>query len=101
MNLDKTLIPDEIDTVERLAAWCLAIMGRAYVNKKFQEVDNGPLERAVTANPFTAGDDREYYGFRGALPLNAAYSSDKTKALYMHVDEIAEVEIPAAFLKQV
>lgn len=101
MNLDKSLIPDEINTVERLAGWCISILARTAVNLRYQEVENGPMERVVTASPFTSGEDDFRLGFRGGLELNANYLSDKTKPLYMHIEPMVEASIPASFLKQV
>jgi hypothetical protein len=100
MQLDKTLIPNEIVTVEQIAAWALSILGRTSIAKRYQEVENGPMERVVTVSPFTSGEDDFRLGFRGGLPLEAAYLSDKTKPLYMHVTEIVDANIPASFLKQ-
>lgn len=100
MNLDKNLIPDEINTVERLAGWCLSILARTSVNLRYQEVENGPMERVITASPFTSGEDDFRFGFRGGLRLSPDYLSDKTSPLYMHIVPMVEAQIPASFLKQ-
>ena len=101
MLLNKALIPDEIVTVEQMAAWALSILGRTSISQRYQEVENGPMERIVTVSPFTSGEDDFRMGFRGGLPLDPAYLSDKNKPLYMHVKPIVEANIPASFLKSV
>ncbi len=101
MQLDKTLIPDEIATVEQLAGWALSILGRTCVQKRYQEVENGAMERVVTVSPFTSGEDDFRLGFRGGLPLDPAYLSDKNKPLYMHIKSVLDANIPASFLKTV
>ena len=47
MILNKTLIPDEIVTVEQLAAWALSILGRTSISQRYQEVENGPIEQSA------------------------------------------------------
>ena len=99
MLLNKALIPDEIVTVEQIAAWSLSILARTSISLRYQEVENGPMERVVTTSPFTSGEDDFRLGFRGGLRLDPAYLSDKTKPLYMHTMPIVEAAIPASFLK--
>ena len=101
MLLNKALIPDEIVTVEQIAAWALSILARTSISLRYQEVENGPMERVVTTSPFTSGEDDFRLGFRGGLRLDPAYLSDKTKPLYMHTMPIVDAAIPASFLKSV
>lgn len=86
-------------TLERLLAWAamtLAFMhaGRAY--KETNDPDFGTVD-VVSASINRTADGRVRLIVRASLLLNDSYASDAGK-LWLSVQELGQVEIPAQFL---
>jgi hypothetical protein len=95
--LAKTQIPNQINTVERLMAWCGLTLGFINPTKGVVEAAGENAEKVIQSFVLRADDGSERLIIRASLPLNANWRSDSTNAFWLMVDELENVNIPAAY----
>lgn len=95
MNLDQSQIPDNIDTVEKLAAWCIVLLQRMNPTQKALEAENYSdfvCQVGLVVDP--TGVAR----FIGRLNLElAADYQTSGKKFWENIKEISEIAIPAGY----
>lgn len=94
-----TDIPTNINTVERLSAWCALVLQSTAGSVLINEVAGGAPELAASSAPFQITAVSNDFHFRllsrQSLRLSADwYSSNR---LWMGVQELATGSVPAAF----
>ena len=98
-TIDKSLIPDGVNTVERLAAYAFSILLRNNPTLKVLEAENDS-KFAVEAQVFKAADGTNRVAYRGSLPLETDWNSDITLPFYQKVQELSNTALPADFIQQ-
>lgn len=95
--LNKDDIPNDINTVERLFAWAGLAMGFINPTKAIVEAAGENPERVMQSFILQADDGTERLILRAALPLNPEWRSDRTNPFWLMVNDIADVDLPAAY----
>jgi hypothetical protein len=95
--LTKTQIPNQINTVERLMAWCGLTLGFINPTKSVVEAAGENSERVVQSFVLRADDGTERLIIRASLLLDPNWRSDSTNAFWLSVNEFENVNIPAAY----
>lgn len=89
-------IPSNINTVERLAAWCAYVL--AFNNPNTVVVETVTrTEKAAQALIFQAADNTYRLLVRQCIPVDPAFMSDKTVKIWMHSQEFINASIPAGY----
>ena len=85
MKFDKTLIPDEIVTLEQLAGWVIAALSRPSISMRYREVENRREERIVESRFLASGENDFRFVFRGGLKVDPKYLS--VPPFYLQIQE--------------
>ena len=85
MKFDKTLLPDEIVTLEQLAGWVIAELSSLSVSVRYREIENRIPERVVESRFLTSGEDDVRFVFRGGLKVDPEYLS--ASPFYLQITE--------------
>jgi len=96
-TLNLSIIPPQINTVERLAAYSALLLSRVNPTLSILEVLGEPEIRAAFAGVGTDSTGRQRLIMRISLELDANYASS-TEALWLDVKELSNVQVPAQFL---
>jgi hypothetical protein len=89
-------IPSNIDLLERHLAW--AALALDFINPTIAVLETPDrAEKCVQSSIFQAADNTYRLLVRATLPLDQAYMSDRTKKLWMHVQELSNVSLPSGF----
>jgi hypothetical protein len=100
-SLNLNQIPSEIDTVERLAAWCSMVLMATSGAEEVNEV-SGVAVPAIEAIPINAPAGTFRYVSRFSLPLAEAHLYDVSKKPWMHIGEISRTNtFPTPFARPV
>jgi len=86
-----------IATVEQLHVYTGMLLNRMNPNLRVLETQQDSLF-AAEFNIFTISDGTQRVITRTSLALDPTYNSDKTKKLWMFVNELTNTAIPAGFL---
>lgn len=86
-----------IATVEQLHVYTGMLLNRMNSNLKVLETQDGSVF-AAEFNIFTIADGSQRVITRTSLKIDPTYNSDKTKKLWMFVEELTNTAIPAGFL---
>lgn len=95
MNLNHSQIPSEIDTVEKLAAWCGLLLHRGNSSLKVM-TSPGITDYVTQASIYTADDQTERLVVRLDIELQTAYAASGAK-IWTQVKPFSELAIPAAY----
>jgi len=98
--LDKTQIPNDINTLERLAAWASLTLG--FINPTKAIVENAGENPELVAVTFLlrADDGSERLVTRTSFPLDASWRSQTSEPFWNNVTDLANVDIPEAYTQQ-
>jgi len=91
-----TDIPNSIVTLEQLNAWTSLCLARINPTLAVLEAENYS-QFVVQSGVFSAADNSNRLVGRTSLELDMNYISDRSKKLWMFVNEFGNVQIPAAF----
>jgi hypothetical protein len=91
-----TDIPNAIVTLEQLHAWSGLTLARINPSLAILEAENF-AQYVMQSGIFSAADNSNRLLTRASLSLDMNYISDRSKKLWMFVDEFSNVAIPAAF----
>ena len=96
--LDLSLIPQDINTVERLAAWACTLLH--VTNPTLAVVENAGENPEQVAQFFAlrADDGSLRYIYRLSLPVDAAVFANSQDPSWTSTLDLSNVQIPAAFL---
>ena len=97
MQLTLSQIPSNINTVERLAAWCAMVLDANAGTLQVLESDNAYPSYAAQTQIIRAADETIRLICRYSLILNPAYTSDTTKKLWMHVSDLVNTTPSTGF----
>lgn len=91
--------PPGLDTVEKELAWALICLDNFWGSgkKKYQEIDNAPMEDVVDYSIITAADGTKRMLFRGSIELDPAYAVTGTGKLWAFARVFGTANIPAAY----
>ena len=92
-----TDIPNNINTLERLAAWAILALARTNPTLKILETSSTEPERVAQSALIRADDDSLRLIARASLEIDPAYSEDNTIKFWMHVQELSNTALPDAF----
>lgn len=91
-----TDIPSQINTLERLTAWCGYTL--AFCNPTVTVVEAvNRTEKAAQAIIFQSADDVYRILIRACLPVDPSFMNDRTVKVWQQTEELANVVIPPAF----
>lgn len=91
-----TDIPSQINTLERLTAWCGYNL--AFCNPTVAVVEAvNRTEKAAQAIMFQSADDVYRILIRACLPVDPAFMTDRTVKIWQHTQELSNVVIPPGF----
>lgn len=96
-TLAKTQIPNQINTLERLMAWCGLTLGFINPTKAVVEAAGENPERVIQSFVLRADDGTERLIIRASLPLDPNWRSQSTQAFWLNVTDLENVNIPAAY----
>jgi hypothetical protein len=89
-------VPSNINTLERHLAW--AGFSLAYINPTKGVLEEPTrAEKVAQAAIFQAADNTYRLLVRACLPLNVEYMNDRTKKIWMHIDDVSGVTLPEGF----
>lgn len=89
-------VPSNIDTLERHLAW--AGQALAFVNPSLGVLETAErAEKVAQVAIFQAADNTYRMLIRACLPVSTEYMVDRTKKIWMHVDEVSNTAVPAGF----
>lgn len=97
-SLTKTQVPNGINTAERLAAYAMLVLSRVNPSLEYVEAENLTV-RVVDVGIAQAADGSRRLIGRISIPLEVDYDTNTTQPLYMQVQEISNVSVPAAYLQ--
>lgn len=100
-TLTKAQIPNQINTVERLMAWCGLALGFINPTKAIVEAAGENPEKIIQTFILRADDGSERLIIRAALPLDPNWRSQSTQAFWLNVTDIENVNLPAAYQQPV
>lgn len=100
-TLTKAQIPNQINTVERLMAWCGLALGFINPTKAIVEAAGENPEKIIQTFILRADDGSERLIIRAALPLDPNWRSQSTQAFWLNVQDIENVNLPAAYQQPV
>lgn len=86
-----------IATVEQLHVYTGMLLNRMNPSLRVLETQDGSVF-AAEFNIFTIADGSQRVITRTSLEIDPTYSSDKTKKLWMFVNELTNTQVPSAFL---
>jgi hypothetical protein len=89
-------IPNAIVTLEQLDAWVGLTIARINPSLAVLEAENY-AQFVAQSGIFSAADNSNRLLVRTSLKLDPNYISDRSKKLWMFVEEFSNVAIPAAF----
>lgn len=91
-----TQVPSNIDLLERHLAW--SALALDFLNPTIAVLETADrAEKCAQTSIFQAADNTYRLLVRATLPLDASYTSDRSKKLWMFVQELNNVTIPAGF----
>lgn len=96
-TLTKAQIPNQINTVERLMAWCGLALGFINPTKAIVEAAGENPEKIIQTFILRADDGSERLIIRAALPLDPNWRSQSTQAFWLNVQDIENVNLPTAY----
>ena len=91
-----TDIPNAIVTLEQLNAWSNLTLARINPTLAVLESENYS-QFVMQSGIFSAADNSNRLVGRASFELDMNYISDRSKKLWMFVNEFSNVQIPAAF----
>jgi hypothetical protein len=89
-------VPNAIVTLEQLNAWCGLTIARINPSLATLEAENY-AQFVAQSGIFSSADNTNRLLIRTSLALDPNYISDRSKKLWMFVNEFSNVAIPAAF----
>lgn len=94
-----TDIPTNINTVERLAAWCALVLQSSAGDVLISEIAGGAPELAATSSPFhiTATPNDYHFRLLSRQSLRLANTWASSNRLWMNVQELSTGTVPAEF----
>lgn len=95
-----TDIPEDINTLERLAMWACMALRRTNPTLSIIEIANQPAEKAVQTALVQADDNTIRFIGRVSLELPADYAEDNSTKLWTKAKELSNTALPEAY-KQV
>ena len=95
--LNTTQIPNQINTVERLMAWAGLALGFINPTKAVVEAAGENAERVMQSFVLRADDGTERLIIRASLPLDANWRSNDSQAFWLNVNDLENVDLPAAY----
>ncbi len=95
--LTKTQIPNQINTVERLMAWCGLTLGFINPTKAVVEAAGENAERVVQSFVLRADDGTERLIIRASLPLDPNWRANSSDAFWLLVQDLENVDLPSAY----
>lgn len=96
--LSKTQVMNSINTLERLLAYALLAAARCNPTLEYVESENNTV-RVVDVGLAAASDGTIRLIGRVSIPLAADYATNTSVPLYMHAQEISNVQVPAAYIQ--
>ncbi len=91
-----TQVPSQIDLLERHLAW--SALALDFLNPTIAVLETPDrAEKCVQTSIFQAADNTYRLLVRATLPLDASYVNDRSKKLWMFVQELSNVALPAGF----
>lgn len=97
-SLTKTQVPNGINTAERLAAYAMLVLSRINPSAEYLEAENLTV-RIIDLGIAQAADGSRRLIGRISIPLAADYDTNTSVPLYMHAQEISNVQVPAAYIQ--
>ena len=98
--LDKSQIPNDINTLERLQAWCSLTLGFINPTKAIVEAAGENPELVCQSFILRADDGSERLITRTALSLDPNWRSQSAEPFWNNVTDLANVDIPEAYTQQ-
>ena len=92
-----TDVPSQINTLERLTAWCIFALKACNPDLRVVEVSNLEGELVAQASIFQADSGSIRIVGRASIEIDPNYASDTTQKLWQHAQELSNTELPAAF----
>ncbi len=92
-----TDIPNNINTLERLAAWAILALRRVNPTQQVLEIPGGNPERVVQAAIIQADDDTIRFFGRVSIAIESDYAEDNENKLWMKSLELSNTVLPDAF----
>lgn len=91
-----TQLPSNIDLLERHLAW--SALALDFLNPTIAVLETPDrVEKCAQTSIFQAADNTYRLLVRATLPLDASYVNDRSKKLWMFVQELNNVALPAGF----
>ena len=92
-----TDIPNNINTLERLATWAILALRRVNPTQQVLEIPGGNPERVVQAAIIQADDDTIRFFGRVSIAIESDYAEDNENKLWMKSLELSNTVLPDAF----
>jgi|GEM_PF-1319693 len=93
-------IPSDINTLERLHAWCSLTLG--FINPTKAIVESAGENPEAVCQTFTlrADDGKELLVTRTSLPLDPDWRANSIEPFWNLVTDLVDVDIPEAYTQQ-
>lgn len=89
-------VPTNIDLLERHLAW--SALALDFLNPTIAVLETPDrAEKCAQTSIFQAADNTYRLLIRATLPLNNSYVNDRSKKLWMFVEELNNVALPTGF----
>ncbi len=97
MQLSLSQIPSNIDTVEKLAVWCMMLLENQAGTMQIKEADNELPSSVAQVQVLRVADESIRVIGRLSLPISPNYATNNTVKFWQHTLPLVNTTIPTGF----